>query len=880
MSAPPQQTSAFPTYLEMPQRLPGWIWQVGRCMALSVAAAAITLLLTRPELGLTIVWAVLIPSLPLIFALAPGLWRNLCPLAFANQIPRMAGFTRARTLPAWAKSVAPVVAMALFFGLVALRKPVLSADAQATAALLATALVFAFAGGLVFKGRSGWCGTFCPLGPIQRVYGLAPLTMIRNGYCKTCVGCQKNCYDFNPRAAIFSDLNDRDPWYVDNRKFFAAALPGFILGFFTAPSPDAGLAAYCATLLQWPLISVGLFYLLRSVTRLGAFRLVALFGMSALVIFYWFVVPVMAAAIADLAGGTAPDWTTGVGRMVVIAVAPAVVARGMVSRRDYRQAVSAGSGSQVGRSASDFKAMVDKALDGHEVLERTSGRRVIVKTGQSLLESLEAADLPIEAGCRMGVCGADPVMIVDGADNLPPPSEAERDTLRRLGLEGVARMACSCRPSGPATIDLTIDKSAVPKAEAKPKSEMPDEERLRVVIIGNGVGGITVAENVRQMDPTARIDILSRESHHFYNRMGLGRVVYGRSAMGGLYLMSEDWYAEQEISVWLNTIVNDIDRDLQLVHLGTRESLPYDRLVLATGASAVMPEVPGTELDGCFVLREADDASEMRTWSQSQDCRNAVVVGGGVLGIEAADALQQLGLHVTIVQRSNRLMGHQLDRQAAEMLARFLRAGGMSVLTGSTVDEISGDDRVRSVRLNGGEVLPADICLYCAGVSPNTGLAREAGLDVNRGVIVDEAMRTSDPNIFAVGDVAEPSKGATGLWPVAGNQGKVAAAVLLGRAAQYEAEAVPVHLKVKGIDVRSFGTVDPEGPEDRVIAQAADADAVWRRIVLREDRVIGGVFIGDAERAGWVMRAIGSRRDVSGLVGDIESGDWEGLRPQ
>ena len=297
----------FPNYTQVDPLLPQWFWHGLRVLTLLLTLFVIHTLFTQPELGLALFWKLMIPLLPLSFAVIPGLWRNICPMAFLNQLPRLSGNGLQRTLSAGARKAALLVSIIAFIVFVTARAPLLNHSGAAVAIMLIGVLLLALIGGLVFKGRSGWCGTFCPLAPLQKVYGHAPLLMVRNGYCEPCVGCQKNCYDFNPRAAIFSDLDDTDAWWSDKRKYFAALLPGLIIGFFNASVPaETGLAGYYLGILTPPLVAVGLYFTLQNTLRLGDYRQVALFGLVALGIFYWYGAAVVAAGIQQVFGLTLP----------------------------------------------------------------------------------------------------------------------------------------------------------------------------------------------------------------------------------------------------------------------------------------------------------------------------------------------------------------------------------------------------------------------------------------------------------------------------------------------------------------------------------------------------------------------------------------------
>jgi nitrite reductase (NADH) large subunit len=840
----------FPNYTQITPLLPQWFWHGLRLVTLLLTFFVIYTLFTRPDLGLTLFWKLMIPLLPLSFAVVPGLWRNVCPMAFLNQLPRMTGKGLERTLSQGMRKLALMVSIVAFIIFVTSRAPLLNHSGTAVGIMLVSVLLLALIGGLVFKGRSGWCGTFCPLAPLQKVYGHAPLLMVRNGYCEPCLGCQKNCYDFNPRAAIFSDLDDADAWWSDKRKYFAAMLPGLIIGFFNASVPaETGLSAYYLSILTPPLIAVGLYVTLQNTFHLGDYRQVALFGLVALGIFYWYGTPVVASGIEQVFGLTLPPPAILAIRSAAVLVCVAVIVRGLLSERAYAQAQQASSRGSVGGGVRALKAAIRDNENNVQVRELASGKQFEVRPAQNLLDALEAAELPIMSGCRMGMCGSDPVVITEGSDNLEPPDENELTTLRRLGLEGKARLACCCRPKGEITIDLDAnpDDIKIGDLTAMTEHETVDDGRFHVIIIGNGIAGISTAEHLRELDDSAdgncRITLISQEPHHFYNRMGLEKVVHGRAAMQGLYLMQEDWYQRNDIDVWLNTRVVTLNRQDRQIELGTGEWLSYDKLVLATGGRAFVPPTPGADLPGCFTLRDAADALSIRAWSQTRHCKQAVVLGGGVLGVEAADALHQLGMRVTIVHNSYQLMNRQLDLHAGVILRQFLANSGIDVITGAGIQRIDGVERLQRVILTNGEALNADLLLFCIGIRADVALAEAAGLEINRGVRVDTHMRTSDEDIYCVGDAAELPGAISGLWSVGNEQGKVAGASVLGKMKQYEiAAAPPVQLKVSGIDLKCFGQIE-DGEGIQSYSGGDVAQHKWKHLSVKDGHVIGGVFV-------------------------------------
>lgn len=872
------QSKPFPNYQELPARLPHLAWWTLRLIVAAATIYVMYLIVTDPELGLSLFWCLLVPSLPLLFAAAPGIWRQVCPMALANQLPRTFGISRERRLPPWLKNLAFLIASISFFLLVSLRHLFFNVDALLLIILMAGALTLAFVGGLIFSGRSGWCGTFCPLAPIQKAYGHAPLVVERNGYCPTCVGCQKNCYDFNPKAAFLADLNDQDQWYAGHKLFFVAALPGFAVAFFTAPDPRAvGLLTYYSYLFTWMVGTMGFFFLCRSLIRLSNFRASAIAAMSALVIFYYFTAEGIVTAVSDLLGVAPPAYGPLIIQIVALVVASLVLWKGFHAERAYDalNAEKSGGSTFVDVAKASAAARVGEWL----ITEKASGRRFAVDPKKSLLEGIESAGLPIDFGCRMGICGADPVVVAEGAEYLDPPGDIELATLRRLGFEGRARLACVCRPTaGPVVIDLETDPASLPEPEAFPDAidHATAAGIEKIVVIGNGAAGSTVANELRRLGPSASIDLVAQENHPFYNRMAIGRLLYETQGIEDLYFVSQSAMAKKNINVRLNTLARSIDREAQTVLLGTGETLAYDRLFLANGAQAFAPPIPGMEKAGVFVLREASDAQAIRAWRQSEDCRHAMVLGGGVLGVEAVDALRKLRLKTTIVQRSGRLMDRELDEKGSRILQTFLTRIGIEVILDASAAELIGEDRVRSVRLTDDGEQPCDLLIACAGVRPNIELARDSGLEVGRGVLVDEQMRTSDPNIYAIGDVAERPNQIGGLWTVATSQAEIASAAVFGIARKAFPRPSLVSLKMEGIDVKGFGIKEAgEGVEE--ICDPDEPDSIHRRLFVSEGRIVGAVFVGPPGTGKDAALAIQSGASVEPILDRLRAYDWQAL---
>ena len=871
----------FPVYTEMRTRVPLGVWRAVRVVSVLAYVALVVALFVRPAGGLFVFFGVVVPLLPLLFFVAPGVWRNTCPLAAVNQAPRVLGFTRGATVPEWWQRRAFIVAMVLFFGIAGARLAVFNGSGPATGALLAVVIVSAFLGGFLFKGKSGWCSQICPLLPLQRVYGQTPYVRSPNSHCRPCVACTKNCYDFQPISAYQADLHEDDPVWTAPRKLFVAALPGFVLGFFVlAGAGDRPWTSTYAELALYFLGSVGLFYAAEALLPLRTAVTIAVWAAAAINVFYWFAAPVLATSFATVTGIQAP-WSRWPLQALVLVLSVLWIARTAVAARQYDEEAAADQRTRlpvIPVSRPSPEAVPDEGdADGAKVRFAEGDGPVSAEVGTSLLEVAERAGLPLEAGCRMGVCGADPVAVLDGASCLSAPEEEELDTLRRLGFAKNTRMACSARlESGPVTVSLTPEPGT-PDGGALPREF--DRSIVSVVVLGNGIAGVTAADFVRRGHPECEIHVVGEEPHVLYNRMGISRLVYGRSAMQGLFLLPEQWYDEHQVTAWLNTVATGIDLASQRVFLGTGEVLPYDRLILATGSRGVEPPVAGFGRPGSFVLRTASDAQHVRAYAQQQACRDAVVSGGGLLGLEAAHSLLELGLRVTVLERGARLLSRQVDARCSELVDAYLQTIGMQVLYGAEAVALAGEDRVTGVTLGDRRSLRCDLFLAAVGIRPNVDLAQRAGIPVGRGVLVDDRMWTGVPGVYAAGDVAEHGGRVLGLWHIAAKQGEVAAVNALGGNAVLTAEVPATILKGVGLDLFSIGRVQPE-PEDEVVVVEDASLPSYRRLVVAQHRAVGGIVLGHhPEDVVAVTSAVKKQVELDDAVlADLRSGHWQVLK--
>jgi NADPH-dependent 2,4-dienoyl-CoA reductase/sulfur reductase-like enzyme/ferredoxin len=656
---------------------------------------------------------------------------------------------------------------------------------------------------------------------------------------------------------VFSDVYDDDPRWAGQRRLFMGLLPGLILGYFLqGPVATAGDGLHALGLLGGAAVSAGVYALAVAFVPTTPYRVSLAFGALALSIFYWFAGPVIVNTVAALLDAQVPDLWLQAASGVGVALSLGLLFNGLRAERHWResqQARRAPAAPPKAKHADDShtqigggRALKDRLGDGGaaEVTDRETGIQFPVASEQTLLEAIEHAGLKISYGCRAGVCGADPVAVCEGGEYLSPPGDDEQATLQRLGLEGRARLACMATVCGPVLIDRDARSAPAPvSVMRRPRVDKAAGAGIqRVVIVGDGVAGMSAAEALRRDSPTLHIDIVGNEAHAFYNRMGIGRLIYDEDAMATLALVPGDWAETRDVTVHRGAVAVRLDRAQHRVQLSTGEALAYDRLILATGARSTPPDDSFLDRPNAFVLRSADDAQAIRRHVQRHGSRRAVVVGGGVLGVEAADALHKLGLKVRLFQRADRLMNAQLDEPGAAKLAGYLEGIGIQVATRVSVVRYDGSPSLSAAWLSHGPRVRADVFVACLGIQPNVHLAATAGLAVGRGIQVDAGLRTADPHIWAIGDVAELAGAPGGLWPIGAAQAATAVAGMFGESQTYQPPRVVLKLKCDGIDLCSWGETTPRAGDEHL--HAASGAAAWWSLILRDGALVGGLYVG------------------------------------
>ncbi len=387
--------------------------------------------------------------------------------------------------------------------------------------------------------------------------------------------------------------------------------------------------------------------------------------------------------------------------------------------------------------------------------------------------------------------------------------------------------------------------------------------RPSLVLIGNGMAGMRALEELLKLAPDLYdITVYGAELHGNYNRILLSPVLAGEKSVADIITHPREWYAANGITLYAGDPAAKIDRVRRTVHSMYGRITRYDRLLVATGSRPFILPVPGNRLPGVIAFRDIADVDTMLAAARQH--KRAVVIGGGLLGLEAANGLSRQGMDVTVVHLMDHLMERQLDAPAAELLRRNLESRGLRFLLKTQTAEIAGRERVEAVRFKDGSEIPADLVVMAAGIQPNIELAKVAGLPCERGLLVNDTLQTFDPRIYAVGECVQHRKLTYGLVAPLWEQARVCATHLARQGySSYRGSVVSTQLKVTGIDLYSAGDfLGGSGTEDLVYKDLRRG--VYKRLVLRGNRIEGAVLYGDTQDGLWYFELMQRKADVGG----------------
>ena len=397
----------------------------------------------------------------------------------------------------------------------------------------------------------------------------------------------------------------------------------------------------------------------------------------------------------------------------------------------------------------------------------------------------------------------------------------------------------------------------------------------KYIIIGNGIAANTAAENIRAIDKKGGIVIFTKEKVPFYYVPALPEYLAGEKTLAGITLHNEQWYKERAIELHLDTEVTAIDAKSKTVTTKAGASFSYDKLLIATGGYSFIPPIPGANNQGVFGLRTSADAEAIK--SRAAKAKELVLIGGGLLGLEAGNGLRKAGLKVSVVEFFPRLLPRQMDVPGAAILQKEMGKMGFSFYLGAKTKDITSEGDKLYVNLEGGEKLPADLVLVSAGIRPEVALAKSISLEIDKGVKVDDSMKTGIDGIYAAGDLIEHRGMFYGIWPASMEQGRVAGTVMAGGSAQYNGTVMSNTLKVVGINLTAGGDIDADAKLESIIVKNT-AQAVYRKFIIKDNILVGTILFGDNHGSDEVLAAIKNKKDVSALKADLAKLDFDCTR--
>ena len=396
---------------------------------------------------------------------------------------------------------------------------------------------------------------------------------------------------------------------------------------------------------------------------------------------------------------------------------------------------------------------------------------------------------------------------------------------------------------------------------------------MRVLVMGNGLAGTIASKTLRELDPTADIDIFAEEKYHYYPRPNLIEFLAGNVSQENLFAFSEEWYAEKNITIHLGQPVLKLHPDSKEVELDGGKKESYDVLLLANGASSWVPPISGAETKGVFTLRTLDDALSILEWIDKHP--NVAIIGGGLLGLEIARAIKSRGAVVHVVEFFPRLLPRQLDTEGAAVLQSQVEGMEIEVQLGIATEEIIGEGEVEGLRFKSGERLEAQTAIVAAGVRPNIRLAAEAGLETDKGIIVDDTLRTSHPEIFAAGDSVQHRDRIYGIIPASFNQARAVAFNMVGQEKKYEGTVPSNTLKVVGLDLTAIGLVTPEAGTCEEFRKIIKEEGIYKKVVIQNDKLIGAIWMGTRENVNEINRLILQKVDIEEWKGSLLDEDFD-----
>lgn len=396
---------------------------------------------------------------------------------------------------------------------------------------------------------------------------------------------------------------------------------------------------------------------------------------------------------------------------------------------------------------------------------------------------------------------------------------------------------------------------------------------MRIIIIGNGIAGVISAKTLREMDRDVEIDIFALERYHYYPRPNLIEFLAGNMPLERVFAFPKTWYKSQKIRVHLETPVTGIFPESQEVEVEGARKEHFDALLLATGSLPFIPPFKGADKKGVFTLRTLDDSMEILEYLK--DHRRVVLIGGGLLGLEIARALRSRGAEVEVVEFFERLLPRQLDTQGASLLKKQIERMGIKVRLRAATEEIIGKERIEGIKFKGGLLIQADMAVVAAGVRPEIRLAREAGLEIDRGIVVDDFLQTSHEKIFAAGDNIQHRGKTWGIIPACFDQSRTAARNILGERKEYQPTIPSNTLKVMGLYVTSIGLVNPEEKIYEELSSERTEEGIYKKLVIKDGIIVGAIWVGTRSGVDEISHLISKRINVERWKDSLLEDDFD-----
>lgn len=382
---------------------------------------------------------------------------------------------------------------------------------------------------------------------------------------------------------------------------------------------------------------------------------------------------------------------------------------------------------------------------------------------------------------------------------------------------------------------------------------------LKYVIIGNGMAGLSAAKEIRNLDKNGSITIISSEEYLTYYRLKLSHYISKTFEDKELLIYKEDWYRKNNIEVILEKIVENIDTDKKQIKLDDGKIVTYDKLLLANGSKPFVPPITGKFKEGVFALRTLKDLKYIKNYFEK--CEDITVIGGGLLGLEAAWAIKQLEKKVNVVEFFPYLLPRQLDKEMADIVSKKLSDSGLKLYFDTAAEEILGEVKAEGLKFKDGGQIKTDAILFSAGIRPNIDLVRETSIEFDKGVKVDSYLKTNIEDVYAAGDIAEVNGIVLGLWTAATEQGKIAGANMTGENKEYKIPEPFTTLSIGDISLFSIGNV-----KDYTEVLKHDEGENHFRLFVADNKLVGGILLGDISKMNSVKKAVNGNMDISDLI--------------